>query len=142
MIDKQIIEYLDDNDEFKLLPEYQDRFKKILIDYGVNENSALIDLMSTYSGEFHGKEGFIINVADDLSEYDNSVTKQLVDNEGISANYISLFNFEFDDYLLYNKEDDSVVLINGGNIDKLKANNFDKKWNSFNEFLLDYFGIS
>ena len=141
MINEKIINYLDENEEFKLTPEYQERFRKVLLDYGVNPNSALFDLMTTYAGEFNGKEGFIINVADDLADYNASVTKQLLDNERVSPNYISLFNFEFDDYLLYNKNDDSVVLIEGANTQKLLEGNFDKKWDNFEFFLEDFFEL-
>lgn len=141
MIDQRIIDFLEENGEFKLLPDYQQRFRQVLLDNGVNPASALVDLMATYSGEFNGSEGSIINVADDLSDYEASVTKQLVEEEGVDAKYISLFNFEFDDYLLYNKENDSVVLIEGGNVDNLRAGNFSKEWKSFNEFLIAFFEL-
>jgi hypothetical protein len=141
MLDKKIIAYLEDNEEFKLLPEYQEKFKRVLREYGVREHSAVIDLMGTYAGEFNGNEAFIINVAEDLADYEKSVTKHLIENEHIDQKYISLFNLEFDDYLLYNKDDDSVVLINSGNLDKLNDGIFDKRWDSFNEFLIDFFGL-
>ena len=142
MIDNRILQYLDDSDEFKLVPEFQIKFRKVLLDYGVQSDSAIIDLMCTYAGEFNGKIGFIINVAEDLNDFENSVTRQLIEKEKINPIYISLFNFEFDDYLLYNIKEDSVVLIDGGNFKDLVNNNFSDKWNSFNEFLLYYFSIS
>lgn len=64
------------------------------------------------------------------------------EKEQVPLKYISLFNLETEDYLLYNKENEHVVLIEGGNIDKLKNNNFDKEWNSFNEFLEDIFELN
>ncbi|QYS90046.1 hypothetical protein EH230_09185 [Flavobacterium columnare] len=142
MIDSKIVSYLKENDEFELLPEYKEKFLAILLDAGINKSSALIDLMANYSGEFNGNEGFIINVADDLSDYENSVIKILREEEGVPNFYLSLFNFEFDDYLLYNIENDNVVLIEGGNIEKLKNNDFTKKWNNFNDFLLDFFELN
>jgi hypothetical protein len=142
MIDKRILNYLDETDEFKLVPEFQEKFKRVLLNQKVSENSALFDLMTTYSGEFRGSEGFIINVAEDLEDFENSVTKNLLDNENVPDNYISLFNFELEGYLLYDKTNDSVVLIETGDIDKLLSKQFDKEWKSSNDFLVDFFELS
>ena len=82
----------------------------------------------------------MINVPEDLSDTDNSVTYSLRQNEGVPDEYISLFDFEYEDYLLYNLADDSVVLLPDGNIECLNNNTFYKKWDSFNSFLEDFLG--
>ena len=54
--------------------------------------------------------------------------------------YISLLDFEYEDYLLYNLVDDSVVLLPDGNIECLNNKTLSKKWDSFNSFLEDFLG--
>ena len=107
-----------------------------------NKNSSFIQFMSVYSDEYYGSVGLIHDVMnDDLSDPKNGVTKHLRDNYNVPKKYVSLFNLEVDDYLLYNKED-SVVLVVGGNDIKLKNEEFDQKWNSFNEFLEHFFELT
>ena len=96
--------------------------------------------MSEYGGDMDGSLGYMINVPEDLSDTDNSVTYSLRQNEGIPDEYISLFDFEYEDYLLYNLVDDSVVLLPDGNIECLNNKTLSKKWDSFNSFLEDFLG--
>lgn len=142
MLTEKIKNYLNlSKDNFiEFIPKYQETLKK----FGEEQNlsRSFIQFMSKYDSEIHGKEGFIINALDDIFEYDNSMTKHLIDNYNVSNKYISLFNLEVDDYLLYNKEDDSVKLIEAQNMKKLSNNEyFDQKWDSFNEFLEHFFDL-
>jgi hypothetical protein len=141
MIDSSITKFLEENEEIKLSQENQEKYKKILLNNGVNANSALIDLMGVYSGDFYGEQGFMLNLAEDLSDYNNSITKKLIEKEGIDSKYLSLSDLELENYLLYNKENDGVVFIEAGNISKLKNNEFTKSWDNFNAFLKHYFEI-
>lgn len=143
MLTEKIKNYLNlSKDNFiEFIPKYQEVLKKFGEEQ--NLNISFIQFMSKYDSEIHGKEGFIINALDDVFEYDNSMTKHLIHNYNVSNKYMSLFNLEVDDYLLYNKEDDSVKLIEAPNIKELSNDDYyDKKWDSFNEFLEDFFELS
>ena len=87
--------------EPKLLPENQTKYKEILDRNGIKKNSDFYVFMSEYGGDMDGSLGYMINVPEDLSDTDNSVTYSLRQNEGIPDEYISLFDFEYEDYLLY-----------------------------------------
>jgi len=141
MLSKKVKKYLKE-EELELVPEYQKKFKEILTDYGINPNSSFMELMSTYSGEFSGEEGTMLNVAEDLSYGDDSNILKLQKTYNLDKKYLQLLTSEYDDYLLYNKEDDSVVLIEGMNDQKLKDGDFDEEWNSFDDFLLDFFDLN
>ena len=121
--------------EPKLLPENQAKYKEILDRNGIKKNSDFYVFMSEYGGDMDGSLGYMINVPEDLSDTDNSVTYSLRQNEGIPDEYISLFDFEYEDYLLYNLVDDSVVLL-----PCLNNKTLSKKWDSFNSFLEDFLG--
>ncbi|MWP50404.1 MULTISPECIES: hypothetical protein [unclassified Gilliamella] len=140
MLKQNIKNYLDE-EYGTVLPDYQEKFKNALLKYHINPNSAFFEFVSKYSDEYYGKYGLLYDIAADLSTDDN-VTQILHEKEQVPLKYISLINLETEDYLLYNKENEHVVLIEGGNIDKLKNNNFDKEWNSFNEFLEDFFELN
>ncbi|KFA58445.1 hypothetical protein A9G48_00360 [Gilliamella sp. wkB18] len=140
MLKQNIKNYLDE-EYSTVLPEYQEKYKKTLLKYHINPNSAFFEFVSKYSDEYYGKYGLLYDIATDLSTDDN-VTQILHEKEQVPLKYISLINLETEDYLLYNKENEHVVLIESGNIDKLKNNNFDKEWNSFNEFLEDFFELN
>ncbi|MGM5629403.1 hypothetical protein O2K51_00770 [Apibacter raozihei] len=111
-----------------------------MINYGIDEQSAFCELMSNYSGEFSGSEGTIMNVANDLS-YGNDSYEFSLHEKGLPKKYLQLLTSEYDDYLLYNIENDSVILILGANDIKLQHGEFDKEWDSFNDFLEDFFEI-
>ena len=144
MLTEKIIKYLkSSSDNFiEFIPEYQRTLKKYALENGFSHND-FVDFMSKYDSEIHGCEGFIINSLDDLVDYENSITKHLIENYGISEKYISLFNLEIDDYLLYNKEDDSVKLIEAQNMKELSNDEYyDEKWDSFNDFLEHFFELN
>lgn len=139
MLSKKIKNYLEDED-MKLLPDYQKKFKHILENYGI-KSSSFLELMSTYSGEFSGSEGTMMNVAEDLSDENNSYVLELQKNHKLDKKYIQLLTPEYDDYLLYNIDDDTVLFINGMNDKKLKELSFDNKWSNFDDFLIDFLEI-
>lgn len=144
MLTEKLKSYLQNNAD-ELLPKYQAQYMAMLNELGFdgNKNSSFIQFMSVYSDEYYGSVGLIHDVMnDDLSDPKNGVTKHLRDNYNVPKKYVSLFNLEVDDYLLYNKKDDSVVLVVGGNDIKLKNEEFDQKWNSFNEFLEHFFELT
>lgn len=143
MLSKKIIDYLDENAD-QNLPDFQKKYHDSLLSLGLSfdNNSSFLDFMIKYSDEYYGSEGFIIDVANDLLEFESSTTAHLRKNDALHSDYISLFNTEVDDFLLYNIKDDSVKLIEGDNIKKLSDYNYyDKKWSSFNDFLEDFFEL-
>ena len=117
MLSQKVIDSL--KNEPKLLPENQAKYKEILDRHGIRKDSDFYVFMSEYGGDIDGSLGYMINVPEDLSDTDNSVTYSLRQNEGVPDEYISLFDFEYEDYLLYNLADDSVVLLPDGNIECL-----------------------
>lgn len=144
MLLKEIIDYLENN-TVKVLPEFREKYFKQLKELGFNEklNSSFIEFMVNYSDEYYGSEGLLNDVMqNDLSDFENGISKHFIDNYAVSEKYVSLFNLEVDDYLFYNKENDSVKLIQAENIKELSNDDYyDKKWNSFNAFLMDFFEL-
>ncbi len=145
MLTEKIKNYLEENADL-VAPEYQSKYKVKLEELGFDKkiNSSFLDFMINYSDEYYGEEGLIHDVMnDDLMDYENGITKHLIDNYNISNKYVSLFNLETDDYLLYSKADDSVKLIEAQNMKELSNDEYyDEKWDSFNEFLEHFFELS
>ncbi len=143
MLSNLISSYLKSNGVLKHNPEISEEFRAILKDNGFNEqnNSEIIEFMSVYGDEFSGTIGSISNLAEDLSYGNKSNDSYLKLENDIPDNYFQLFIPEYDDYLLYNNEDDSIILIEGGSDIRLKNKDYDKKWNSFNDFLEEFLGL-
>ncbi|KIQ16526.1 hypothetical protein SD960_20030 [Flavobacterium sp. MMLR14_040] len=144
MLSEKILKYLKKNADLTL-KEFQIKHENNLRALGFNDktNSSFLEFMIKYSDEYSGKEGFIMDVANDLIDFENSVTQHLRKQDNLNTKYFSLYNLELDDYLLYDIEDDSVKLIEGENMKELSNDNyFDKKWNSFNEFLEYFFKLN
>ncbi|CAM4413219.1 hypothetical protein [Zobellia nedashkovskayae] len=144
MLTDKLKKYLEENAD-SALPEFQEKIKNVFKNkLGLTEkiNGSFLEFMIKYSDEYYGRYSYIMDVANDILDIDTSYTKSLWNNFNVPQNYISLYNGELDDYLLYDKETDMVVLIEEGNDIKLKTKTFDKKWDSFNEFLEDFFKLS
>lgn len=141
MLAKKIIKWLRDNEE-TLLPEVQKEYKEFLLEQEFDEDSAFVDFMSQYSYEIYGSEGHLFDVVADLMDYtETGVNYQMHNYDEVPVNYITLTDDITEYYLLYNRNDDSVILIEGANTERLLNNDFDKKWNSFNDFLIDFLEI-
>ena len=144
MLTNKLKKYLENNAD-RVLPEFQEKYKSIFKnELGLTDetNSSFLEFMIKYSDEYYGRYSYIMDVANDILDIDTSYTKSLWNNFNVPKNYISLFNGELDDYLLYNTENDTVILVEEGNDLKLKNKSFDKKWDSFNEFLEDFFKLN
>jgi len=145
MLSEKLIDYLTENAD-KTLPEFRDKYLSNLKNLGfdLERNASFIEFMTNYSDEYYGAEGLLNDVMqNDLSDFENGLTKHLITNYNLPAKYISLFNLEVDDYLLYNKENDSVIYIDAKNIKELSNENYyDKKWATFNDFLEHFFEIN
>ncbi|MEM9774808.1 MAG: hypothetical protein AAF902_09525 [Chloroflexota bacterium] len=143
MLSEKVIKFLEtDEDTIKLSESTVSKYLNVLNKYALKSDS-VVELMSKYLGEFYGKEGHILNLAQDLSKYEESATYHLRNHDNISEKYFSLFDTETEDYLLYNKEDDSVKLIEAPNMKELSNDDYqDRKWNSFNAFLEEFFDLN
>jgi len=143
MLTEKILKYLKKNADITLedfQKKYAENFKKLGFTEAIN--SSFLEFMIKYSDEYSGSEGFIMDVSNDMLDFETSVTQHLRTHDNLNEKYFSLYNLELDDYLLYNKEQDTVILIEGENMRKLSEDEYyDKKWNSFNEFLEDFFNI-
>ncbi|RYD73082.1 MAG: hypothetical protein EOP53_20765 [Sphingobacteriales bacterium] len=141
MMTEKITQYLENN-EVKLLPEYQERNKKFLVENGYDENSSFVQFMTMYSDEILGSEGHLSDVVGDLMDYtESSFNYQMHTIDRVPSNFISLTDDITGLYLLYNKNNDNVVLIEGANLKNLLESRFDKQWSAFNDFLADFFQI-
>lgn len=144
MLTEKIKEYLEGNAD-KILPQYEKDYKKKLEELGFSQkkNSSFIEFMSVYSDEYYGSEGTLIDFMLDIKQFDKSQTMILRKYDKINSKFFSLLISESDDYLLYNKDDDSVKLIEAQNMKQLSNDDYyDKKWNSFNNFLEDFFELN
>ena len=72
MLSQKVLDLL--KNEPKLLPENQAKYKEILDRNGIKKDSDFYVFMSEYGGDMDGSLGYIINVPEDLSNTDNSVT--------------------------------------------------------------------
>jgi len=141
MLTEKILNYLEEN-EGKLLPEFQERNTKFLVENGFDQNSSFFQFMSIYSDEMIGSEGHISDVVGDLIDYtETSFNYQIHVNGQVPTNYISLTDNTTELFLLYDKSTDKVVLVEDGNVTNLINKKFDKVWNSFNDFLTDFFEL-
>lgn len=141
MLKKKLVKWLKENED-KLLPEYQQKYKNFLIEQGFEENSSFVEFMFQYSDEIYGSEGHLFDVVGDLMDNtETGVNYQLHVIDKVPANYISLTDDITEAYLLYNKDNDSVVLVEGANLQRLLNNDFDEQWDNFNDFLIDFLDI-
>lgn len=140
MLSQKILTYL--QDEPKLLPESRNSYLSFLRKTGFKENSAFFQLATTYGTEFNGTEGFMFNVVNDLmDETITGVNYNMHTIEKVPQNLISLLEDTTYAYLLYNKDNDSVILVEDGAVEKVLEGHYDRKWNTFNEFLEEFFDI-
>ncbi|GAL64999.1 hypothetical protein JCM19300_2228 [Algibacter lectus] len=131
------------DDFIKYTPSFQEKLREYAISKGLKIESSFVDFMSTYDGEILGEEGLIINALRDYYSYENSTIELLRQEYGVPKNYLTLFNTEVDDYLLYNMKNDSVKLIEAQNMKELSNDEYyDEKWDSFNEFLEHFFELN
>ncbi|WP_042506870.1 SMI1/KNR4 family protein [Algibacter lectus] len=145
MLSNKIKNHLEENkDDFiKYTPSFQEKLREYAISKGLKIESSFVDFMSTYDGEILGEEGLIINALRDYYSYENSTIELLRQEYGVPKNYLTLFNTEVDDYLLYNMKNDSVKLIEAQNMKELSNDEYyDEKWDSFNEFLEHFFELN
>lgn len=142
-MNNKIREYLEENEE-PLLPEYQKKYKDFLIENGFGKDPSFVEFMTKYSDEMYGSEGHLADVVGDLIDYDTacSFNYSMHKYDEVPKNYISLTDDISEVYLLYNRENGHVILIEGANLKRLLDGDFDKEWNSFDSFLEDFLELN
>lgn len=127
----------------EVLPQHQQANRQALLDVGCTEdrNSSFLEFMTKYGDDYDGSCGQIVDVAQDLQPIERS--RAFAEwKHGLPRHFLPLTSGETDEFLLYDVSDDSVVLIENGSLMQLRAGDFDGKWSSFNEFLVDFFELA
>jgi hypothetical protein len=138
-MNEKLKNYLEDN-EVKLLPENQIKYSENLKNLGLDKFKDFYEFMSLYGGDLEGKMGYMFDVVNDISD-EEGVTWSLINNEDVPDYYISLQDLDYEHFLLYNKKNNHVILVENANTSNLLDENFDREWSSFNEFLEDFFEL-
>jgi hypothetical protein len=141
MLNKKVKSYLKEEEEEKNSLKEKKDILSALKSEGVDENSSFAEFMSSYEGEFYGKEGVIINVGIDILDKENSLTSHIRKTYNVPESYLPLFNLEVDDFLFYNKLNDTVTLVEAGKMDEFLKGGIIPQWKSFNAFLIYFFEI-
>ncbi len=141
MLAKKIKEYLKAEEIEKNPKEIREQIENALKKENINIESSFSELMIKYDEEFEGSEGLMINVGYDLLEYETSLTKHFRDHYKIAIEYLPLFNLETDDFLFYNKNNDTVTLVEAEDINLFNENKIKPTWKSFDKFLKDFFEL-
>lgn len=136
MFDEKFIKFLDKK-LGKVLPKYEEEYKSKFLELGFDEsNSNFVTFWTKYNDEITGKIGTLYPFAYEVRDFSKSLTVILRNQLNLPFNYYSLFNFENEDYLFYDKSSDNVLFIKSENIQKfIKDAYTDKKWDTFKDFL-------
>lgn len=144
MLDRRIIEHL--NDKHALLPEEKSqKYSDFLKLNDFDPDSAFFQFMSSYSDDWYGNAddvGHFSDVMDILMDNGEwNLNRVLHEKENVPQEYITMEDAS-DWLFLYNKKNDSVVILEDGSVDRLLNKDFDYYWSSFNDFLLYFFGLA
>ena len=136
MIDKKFTKFLEKKIG-RVLPEYREKYLKAFSDLGFsNENKDFIEFWSNFNDEIPAKAGFLYAFGDEVLDIKNGPTESLRKHVELPKNLYPLFNFEFDDYMFYDKDTDEVFLVLAPDLKKFINDRFyNKKWDSFLEFI-------
>lgn len=139
MLDKLFTKYLDE-EIGRNLPDVEKRYRKMFADLGFGaKNQDFIDYWAVYSNEIHDEEGYLVDLAADLDNFDQSLTAALRKEQQLPGQYISFLHSEINDYLFYDMTSDEVYLIDADKLqDFIQTKTYDEKWSNFEEFIKDY----
>ena len=139
MLDKLFTKYLDE-EIGRNLPDVEKRYRKMFADIGFGaKNQDFIDYWAVYSNEIHDEEGYLVDLAADLDNFDQSLTAALRKEQQLPGQYISFLHSEINDYLFYDMTSDEVYLIDADKLqDFIQTKTYDEKWSNFEEFIKDY----
>ncbi|NLP31957.1 MAG: hypothetical protein GX353_02255 [Oligella ureolytica] len=139
MLDKLFTKYLDE-EIGRNLPDVEKRYRKMFADLGFGaKNQDFIDYWAVYSNEIHDEDGYLVDLAADLDNFDQSLTAALRKEQQLPGQYISFLHSEINDYLFYDMTSDEVYLIDADKLqDFIQTKTYDEKWSNFEEFIKDY----
>lgn len=139
MLDKLFTKYLDE-EIGRNLPDVEKRYRKMFADLGFGaKNQDFIDYWAVYSNEIHDEDGYLVDLAADLDNFDQSLTTALRKEQQLPGQYISFLHSEINDYLFYDMTSDEVYLIDADKLqDFIQTKTYDEKWSNFEEFIKDY----
>lgn len=139
MLDKLFTKYLDE-EIGRNLPDVEKRYRKMFADLGFGaKNQDFIDYWTVYSNEIHDEDGYLVDLAADLDNFDQSLTAALRKEQQLPGQYISFLHSEINDYLFYDMTSDEVYLIDADKLqDFIQTKTYDEKWSNFEEFIKDY----
>lgn len=139
MLDKMFTKYLDE-EIGRNLPDVENRYRQVFADLGFGEkNQDFIDYWAIYSNEIHDEDGYLVDLAADLDDFDNSMTAALRKEQQLPPQFISFLKSEINDLLFYDMDTDEVFLIDVNDLqDFIQSKKHDEKWPSFEEFIKDY----
>ena len=139
MLDKLFAKYLDE-EIGRNLPDVEKRYRKMFADLGFGaKNQDFIDYWAVYSNEIHDEDGYLVDLAADLDNFDQSLTAALRKEQQLPGQYISFLHSEINDYLFYDMTSDEVYLIDADKLqDFIQTKTYDEKWSNFDEFIKDY----
>ncbi|ETD72665.1 hypothetical protein V757_02895 [Pelistega indica] len=103
----------------KVLPKYEEDYKLKFLELGFDgSNGDFVMFWTQYNDEITGKIGALYPFAYEVRDFSKSLTVILRNQLNLPCNYYSLFNFENEDYLFYDKSSDNVLFIKSENIQK------------------------
>ena len=139
MLDKLFTKYLDE-EIGRNLPDVEKRYRKMFADLGFGaKNQDFIDYWAVYSNEIHDEDGYLVDLAAGLDNFDQSLTAALRKEQQLPGQYISFLHSEINDYLFYDMTSDEVYLIDADKLqDFIQTKTYDEKWSNFEEFIKDY----
>lgn len=139
MLDKLFAKYLDE-EIGRNLPDVEKRYRRMFADLGFGaKNQDFIDYWAVYSNEIHDEDGYLVDLAADLDNFDQSLTAALRKEQQLPGQYISFLHSEINDYLFYDMTSDEVYLIDADKLqDFIQTKTYDEKWSNFDEFIKDY----
>ena len=139
MLDKLFTKYLDE-EIGRNLPDVEKRYRKMFADLGFGaKNQDFIDYWAVYSNEIHDEDDYLVDLAADLDNFDQSLTAALRKEQQLPGQYISFLHSEINDYLFYDMTSDEVYLIDADKLqDFIQTKTYDEKWSNFEEFIKDY----
>lgn len=139
MMDEKFIKFLTKK-LGKVLPEYREKYFNGFSELGFDDtNSDFVEFWSNFNDEIPAKDGFLYPFGDEILDIKNGPTASLRKHAGLPENFYPLYNFEFDDYMLYDKDTDEVFLVLAPDLKNFieDSKNYDRRWNSFVDFIKD-----
>ncbi|MBN3860320.1 MAG: hypothetical protein N4Q32_00150 [Neisseriaceae bacterium] len=143
MLSQEVQDYLayDLGYDARISTEQSNQVSKLLLEKNFDASYSFFDYMTHYQSKCGKGKSSIGFFGDVIELLQDGTWNQSLYNKGLSQNYIALQ--QTPGWLfLYNKDDDSVILNDDDEIERIFNEDFDYYWPSFNHFLMYFFGLS